>query len=235
MASAYAALYTATEDTVWLEKAINLGKESKKQFLSKIFLNERQGAGAEGSSDGRAFGYAIAAQTGLDLGAVTLEDEWYSWAQDLTTLLAEHFVTKDGRLMEVRKISQVVDIVYEDRRMTFDDSTAGQLRLNLHRLRALGFETPPALSPWLTSAPSFENYPIIFTDTMIAISHEWNHTLVKIGTDTPEDLANAARSLPLQLFVRRRENTSGVKVVLPDGSETSASQPDELKNLFKNK
>ncbi|MEP4079939.1 DUF255 domain-containing protein [Haloferula sp.] len=233
MVSAYASLYAATGDADWLEKALSLGKSAREQFLGNLFLNERPDGQPEGSSDGRAFSYAIAVQAGLDLGAVTIEDEWYSWAQDLTTLLAEHFVTEDGRLMEARKISQVVTIDYEDRLMVFDNSTAGQVRLNIQRLRALGYQTPPSLSAWLTSLPGIENFPIIFTDSMIAMSHEWNHTLIKVGKDTPENLTTAIRTLPIQVIARRRGDHDGVKVIAPDGSETIVTQPDEIKNLLK--
>jgi len=232
MASAYASLYTATGNSVWLEKAINLGKASRKHFLAARFLNERPDAEPEGSSDGRAFSYAVAIQAGIDLGAVTLEDDWLLWAQDLSTLLAENFVTDEGRLLEVRQVSQVIDIDYEDRMMIFDDSTVGLLRLNLQRLRALGFQTPPSLSGWLNSLPPIANFPIIFTDSLVATSHEWNHTMVKVGTNASEEMANAARTLPLQLFVRRRVDDSGVKILLQDDTEISASQPEDIKNLL---
>lgn len=234
MVSAYASLYASTGNSSWLEKAINLGQASRKHFLGNRFLNERPDAEPEGSSDGRAFSYAIAIQAGLDLGAVTLEDDWYSWAQNLSTLLAEHFVTKDGRLLEVREVSRVVEIDYEDRMMIFDDSTAGQLRLNLQRLGALGFQTPPSLSGWLNSLPPIDNFPIIFTDTLLAVSHEWNHTEIKIGTDAPKELADTARTLPLQLFVRRRDGTEGVRVLLQNDTEISATQPEDIKNLIQN-
>jgi hypothetical protein len=234
MASAYASLYTATKDASWLEKAISLGRASRKHFLSSRFLNERPDAEPEGSSDGRAFSYAIAIQAGLDLGAVTLEDEWLSWAQNLTTLLAENFVTKEGRLLEVRNVSQVVSIDYQDRMMIFDDSTAGQLRLNLKRLHALGFQTPPSLADWLDSIPPFEKFPIIFTDSLIATSHEWNHTLIKVGPDASDATTNTIRTLPLQLFVRRRETSEGVRVVLQDASEVIANQPEDIKKLIHN-
>jgi uncharacterized protein YyaL (SSP411 family) len=233
MVSCYAALYTATEDSSYLEKAIKLGKASREHFLKNRFLNERPDAEPEGSSDGRAFSYAVAVQAGLDLGAVTLEDEWYSWAQDLTTLLSEHFVTEQGRLMEVREVSKVVNIDYEDRMMVFDDSTAGLVRLNLQRLRAIGFQTPPALSPWLVSMPDLQKFPIVFTDSLIAISHEWNHTLVQIGPDAPEEVTNAVRTLPLQLFARRRMDSGGVKITFNDGREVEVDQADDIKSLLK--
>ena len=234
MVSAYASLYTATNDSIWLEKALKLGQASRKQFLSNRFLNERADAEPEGPSDGRAFSYAIAIQAGLDLGAITLEDEWFSWAQDLSTLLAENFVTDEGRLLEVRQVSQVVDIDYEDRMMIFDDSTAGQLRLNLKRLKALGFQTPPALAAWLNSLPPFDQYPIIFTDTMVAMSHEWNHTSIKVGSNTTEELTNASRTLPLQLFVRRRDQAPEVKILPQDGDEIIVEQVSEIEKLIGN-
>ncbi|MFC7337170.1 DUF255 domain-containing protein [Haloferula chungangensis] len=232
MVSAYASLYTATGDASYLEKAVKLGEASRKHFLKNRFLNERPDGEPEGASDGRAFSYAIAIQAGLDLGAITLEDDWYLWAQDLTTLLAENFVTKEGRLLEVRQVSQVVEIDYEDRMMVFDDSTAGQLRLNLQRLLALGFQTPPSLSAWLNSLPPIDNFPIIFTDSLIATAHEWNHLTVKLGRESPQELVDAVRTLPLQLFVRRREGSDGVTITLQNDTEISANTAEDIKNLI---
>ncbi|MGB6219835.1 DUF255 domain-containing protein [Haloferula sp.] len=234
MVSAYAALYAATKNPEWKEKAVALGKASRKQFLANLFLNERPDAEPEGASDGRAFSYAVAVQAGLDLGAITLEDEWYSWAQDLSTLLAEHFVTEDGRLLEVRKVSQVVDIDYEDRMMIFDDSTAGLVQLNLQRLKALGFRTPPALAAWLNSVPPVERFPIVFTDALLAISHEWNHSVINAGPTLSDELAEAITTLPLQLFVRRRGNSEGVTITPQEGPEISDATAADIEKLLNN-
>ena len=108
----------------------------------------------------------------------------------------------------------------------------GQLRLNLQRLKALGFQTPPALAAWLHSLPPFDEFPIIFTDTMVAISHEWNHTLIKVGSDSPEELTNASRTLPLQLFVRRRDKAPEVKIFSQDGEEIIVEQASEIEKLI---
>jgi hypothetical protein len=135
--------------------------------------------------------------------------------------------------VEVREVSKVVNISYEDRMMVFDDSTVGLVRLNLQRLRALGFQTPPTLSKWLSSVPHISKFPVVFTDSLLAISQEWNHTRIHVGSDTPVDLANAVRTLPLQVFVRRRDDSKGVRIISPDGSEIHADQPDDIINLLK--
>lgn len=235
MISAYAALFTATGDPQWRDKAVALGKISRTTFCASRFINELPNGTPDSMSDGRAFTYTIAAQAAIDLGAITIDDEWYLWALDLSTLLAEHFVTEDGRLVEVRSIAKVIDLDYENRIMIFDASTTGIVRLNLARLSALGFKTPPALKPWLTSMPPIEKAPIIFTDTLNAMSYHWSHSRVDVGPEASEDLFNAVCMLPLELFERRvqRDAADSVKVT-PFESETSLiTDPAAIPALIK--
>ncbi|MEM9236198.1 MAG: DUF255 domain-containing protein [Verrucomicrobiota bacterium] len=231
MISSYASLYAATGEAEWLENAINLGKACRAHFLKSRFLNERPDAEAEGMSDGRAFTYAIAVQAGLDLGDVTLEDEWNLWAHDLTTLLSEHFVSDDGRLLEVRSVSSVMDIDIENRVMVFDDSTAGLVRTNLQRLNALGFQTHPGLRPWLSPTPAISRFPIIYTDSIVASSLFWNHVSLRVGPDSPTTLVDEIRRLPLQLFIRRTDDGTGVRTITPEGDEKTLNDLEALKSL----
>lgn len=235
MVSAYAALYTATGDPQWQDKAIALGKNCRKAFGAARFLNERPGENPGKMSDARASTYAIACQASLDLGAVTLEDEWNLWGQDLITLMAENFISDDGRLVETRPESRVIDLAYSDRLMVFEESTAGMTRLNLSRLDALGFQIPPALHPWTVSLPKIEQFPIVHTDTLAALGHQAVRTRVAVQTGAPASLVEAVTTLPLERFERRmaRQPGNGAQISPVEGESRVVAEPAEIRALAK--
>lgn len=233
MVSAYAALYAATGDNEWRTKAVALGQLCRQSFGASRFLNERPGENPEEMSDGRALAYGIATRAALDLGAVTLDEEWYSWAQDLTTLLGEHFVTDDGRLIETRESARVIALTYEDRLMVFEDSTAGLARENLARLGLLGFQTPPALKPWTLSLPALHQFPIVHTDALDALAYETLGARVQVGPGTDAALRDAVTRLPLGRFARRADAAGdvGVEVTLPSGETLRPADPAAIEGL----
>lgn len=233
MISAYAALHTATGNPEWRDKAAALGQACRKAFGAARFLNERPGENPEKMSDGRAYAYAVASQAALDLGAVTLEDEWNLWAQDLSTLLAENFITEDGRLVETRAESRVISLTYSDRLMVFEESTAGLTRLNLSRLASLGFQIPPTLHPWTISLPPIAEFPIVHTDSIGAIAHATTRHRLAVGPDAPADLVTAVAQLPLTRFERRMNRRSGADVELmsPDGTTRTLAEVAEITAL----
>lgn len=237
MISAYAALYTASDDPAYRDKALTLGKKCRAAFGTSRFLNERPGDNPEEMSDGRALTYTLAAQAALDLGAITLEDEWYQWAGDMSTLLGENFLIDGNRLVETRETARVVDLNFEDRMMTFGESTAGMVRINLGRLRALGFQTTPALRPWVESLPNLQQYPIVHTDTLRALAMEGNQTVIIVGTQVPEEIQNHVASLPLECFERRHAANlgAGVELQSADGSRQSVDSLEQLRNLTQRK
>lgn len=234
MISAYASLFTATGETRYLEKAVALGKKCRSAFGTSRFLNERPGDNPEEMSDGRAFTYTMATQAALDLGSITLEDEWYQWARDMSTLLGEHFIIDGERLVETREPSRVVDLNFEDRVMTFGESTAGMIRINLVRLKALGFQIPPALRPWAESLPDLSRYPIIHTDVLRALALEHSQSIIVIGTDAPAELREFVSRLPLGCHERRMSDTlgKGAELRLVDGTRQSIDDLSQLKELI---
>ena len=233
MVSAYSALFTATGDRSYLDRALALGKKCRTSFAGSRFLNERPGESAEVMSDGRAFTYALATQAALDLGAVTLEDEWYQWARDMSTLLGEHFIIDGERLVEARESSRVVDLNFEDRVMTFGESTSGLLRVNLVRLGALGFQIPPALRPWAESLPDLRNYPIVHTDVLRALALETGSSTIIVGNKAPSEMRERVSALPLESYVRRDSETAGAAVELrgADGTRKTVTSLGELQAL----
>jgi uncharacterized protein YyaL (SSP411 family) len=234
MISAYAWLFTATGDEAWLTKAVALGERCREAFGGSRFLNERPGENPEEMSDGRAFTYALAITAALDLGAVTLDDAWNLWAQDLLTLLGENFVAESGKLVEARPEVRVIPISYEDRSMVFTESTAGLLAINLGRLRALGFETPPGLQSRIHALPPVHRRPIVHTDFIRSLALEFSRHTLAIGPEGPEPIRRRALTLPLESFERRASEAAGaaVRVTAPDGETTAVESADALEALI---
>jgi hypothetical protein len=119
--------------------------------------------------------------------------------------------------------------------MVFDDSTSGVVRSNLARLESLGFKTSPALDPWTTSLPPVDRAPIVFTDTLISMSHRWSSQRLNVGPGAPEPMAEAVARLPLELFERRRERQAGQRVerIAPDGEKSTLNDADAVRDLIR--
>jgi hypothetical protein len=234
MISAYAALFTATGDAAYRDKALGLGEKCRTAFGASRFLNERPGDNPEQMSDGRAFTYTLAAQAALDLGGITLEDEWYQWAQDMSTLLGENFLIDGERLVETREPARIVNLNFEDRLMVFGESTAGMVRINLGRLKALGFQTPPSLRPWTESLPDLKSYPIIHTDVVRALALEGSRAVVVAGTEAPGEIVGLISELPLECFERRSSQNlgEGVEVRDANGTRRSFSSTEEFREFI---
>lgn len=218
MIRAYCALFTATGDESWREKATALGARCKESFGRAEFLNERPGENPSPMSDCRAFTYALAARANLDLHAITLDDRWSQWATELMTLLSENFVSKEGRIYEARESASVVDIDYEDRAMVFGDSTSGTTRSTLQIFKKLGLRTPPKLEPWLTSLPEFDSNPVIYADTLESLMIDVTAPVLDIAA-TPAEVAAAATRLPLDTFIRRKSTAATSSVILASGEK----------------
>lgn len=235
MVTAYANLYAASGDEGLLEKATALATTARERFSDSRFLNERPGLGPEAMSDCRAFTYALAATAALDLAAVTLDDSWNLWAQDLMTLVGEHFVTGDGRLIEVRGVSKVIDLDLEDRVMVFDDSTAGLVRQVLSRLDSLGYQTPPALLHWRNSVPTDGlRVPVVFTDSIIALNHRLAGRSLRVGPDAGEGITALVRRLPILHVDRRADEEAAAQVlqVRPGNEPEALEDPAAVRALL---
>ncbi len=234
MVSVYAHLHAASGDPTFLDKAVKLAGTARESFSDSRFLNERPGGGPDSISDARAFTYVVAANASLDLAAVTLDDSWNLWAQDLLTLLGEHFIGDDGRLTEVRSAVEVIDLDLEDRLMVFDDSTAGLVRLAVSRLESLGYPVPPALHPWRDSVPlGAGNMPVIITDSLLAISRDLSRHSLRVGPQAEAALVDRVRRLPVYRFDRRRDEALGatIEMTRPDDSRVRLESVDAIREL----
>ncbi|MCW1916396.1 DUF255 domain-containing protein [Luteolibacter sp. GHJ8] len=231
MVSAYAALFTATGDPAWREKALRLAQRSRELFTSGDRLVEVSPATPAPVCAARAFTYALAIQAGLDLAEITLDENWRIWAGDMVSVTAESFVDKEGRLLEARPEASPLRFPVESRVMVFDDSTAGLMRMNLARLEALGQPPPPALAPWLRSLPAFTTVPVIFTDSILAASFSRSRMVVHLPRNASEEWKEAASRLPLDRIARKLSSASGPKSVGPGGTEIPLSAPADLETF----
>lgn len=228
MVSAYAALFTATGDSAWRDKALALARASRLAFSKGALLVEQGPTMPDTVCDARAFTYALAIQAALDLAEVTLDESWRVWAGDLATTTAENFVDADGRLVEVRPTATPLQLPLEDRVMLFDDSTAGLMRMNLARLLALDQPPPPTIAPWIRSLPAFTDYPVIFTDSLLATSFARSRAIIELPADPSPEWRDAACRLPLDRIARRIGKSTEARIVHPDGKSSPLANPADL-------
>ena len=231
MVSAYAALYTATDDASWKSKAVELAKKCRENFAKGDLLIEQNPPLPLSVCDARAFSYALAIQAALDLAEITLDDNWRIWAGDLATITAENFVTDEGMLLEARPETTLLKLPIEDRIMLFDDSTAGIMRMNLARLDALGQSPPPTIAPWLTSLPPIRNFPVVFTDSILATSFASSRIIIDLPENASSEWREAVSNLPLDRIARRIGNGENVTVTEADGSTSTLTEPSELQKF----
>jgi uncharacterized protein YyaL (SSP411 family) len=229
MVSAYAALFTATGEAAWRDKALALARSSREAFSADNLLVEQSKRPAA-VADARAFTYALAIQAALDLAEITLDESWRIWAGDLATLVAEQFLDGDGRLREARSASTLLQLPVEDRMMLFDDSTAGVMRMNLARLDALGQSPPPELLPLVQSLPPIADYPVVFTDSILATSFARSRVIVELPAGAAAEWREAAAKLPLDRIARRLGKGGTARVLLPDGSAVPVESPAALRD-----
>jgi uncharacterized protein YyaL (SSP411 family) len=225
------ALFAATGDPAWRDKAIALAKQSRQAFSASVLLVEQSPDVPAVVCDARAFTYALAIQAALDLAEITLDESWRIWAGDLATTVAEQFVDADGRLLEARPASTPLRLPVADRAMLFDDSTAGIMRMNLARLDALGQPPPPAIAPLLRSLPDFASYPVVFTDSILATSFARSRVIIELPATASAEWKEAASRLPLDRIARRIGKGATVIARQPDGSETPVATPADLPRL----
>jgi uncharacterized protein len=228
MISAYASLYTATGDEMWRNKAVQLAKNVRSTLMDGSLMLEFLSPSQPDIAKGRAFTYALAALAYLDLSEITLDPSWNQQASQVIDTLAERFV-RDGKLFENEADSYACTMAITDRGMVFGDSTAGLTRQALRRLSARNITVPPALQPWLSSLPDYKNYPVIFTDSFLAISQERTHVSLEIPANASPEWLKEATTLPLASFVRKIGIGSACQVKDAKGQTLTLGSPEELK------
>ncbi len=235
MASAYASAFAITGDETYRTKAVKLLERCRESFAVGPHLRTFATGADPAIGDGRAFLYALALQAVLDVAAITSDEKWYVWSEDLATTAAELF-TGNGFLKECPDEARLIDIPVTDLVMLFDDSTAGLISMAESRLAELDRPLVASFSELATPLPSYcLDRPVLHTDLILATVCRHLRLTVLIGTDVPADLKLAVERLPVRTIPRRIAPVDSlvpvgsVKLLLPDDRSVVISSPEELR------
>lgn len=235
VASAEASLFTATRDEAHRDRAVDLLRKVRAVFSDGRNLRCIPGSAADAVSIGRAFHYALAIQTSLDVLAITGDDEWLLWAEDLAAVSAEQFA-RDGHLFECPESAVVIDMPLADQAMWFDDSTAGLFAMAECRMASLGRPLMPRLAEVAGVWPeSVAARPVSRTDLLSSgLMKNYRWSMVE-GRAVPDELMAEIRRLPFRSMLReaadaRRGVPDGeVEIRWHDGESSAIKTVDELR------
>lgn len=221
MVMAYAEAYSTTGDEVWRKKAVDLLGKARAAFSDGPHLKVFPDHVPPTIGDGRAFVYGLSLQAALDVHAITLDDQWLDWSEDLATTAAEMF-TGNGFLKECPDDARLIDLPITDLVMLFDDSTAGMVSSAECRLAVLGRPLVASFSELAIPLPTYTvDRPVLHTDLLQATVMRHYPSTVLLGKDLPPELLAAVCQLPPRSVIRRNaldgeEVPAGaVKVLLP--------------------
>lgn len=203
MVCAYAAAFAATGDATYREKAITLIQKSRETFGvgARIRMFSKDTPPSIGA--GRAFIYALAMQASLDVAAITSDEQWLVWAEDLATSATELFTAKDF-LKECPDDAKIIDVPVTDLVMLFDDSTAGLVSMAECRLAEIGRPLVQSFSALATPMPTYIlEKPVLHTDLLLATLARHYKMVVIMGEDLSPALKLAVEQLPLRVVQRR--------------------------------
>jgi uncharacterized protein len=234
MVSAYVAAFGVTGEEVYREKAVALLQRCREHFAVGARLRLFTRDAPESLVAGRAFLYALALQSVLDVAAITSDDQWLVWSEDLATTAAELF-TGNSFLHECPEGARLIDIPVTDLVMLFDDSTAGLVSSSEIRLAELGRPLVESFSELATPLPTYTlDRPILHTDLMLATLARHFKITVILSPDATPELKNAVQRLQARV-IHRRIATEGdavppasAKVLLPGGAQVVVDTPQAL-------
>lgn len=239
MVSAYAAAFEATGDETYREKAVALLLRARETFAAgpdlRVFATETPPSlGA-----GRAFLYALAIQAILDVAAITSDEQWLTWSEDLATTAVEGF-TGDQFLKECKDDAALIDLPVTDLVMLFDDSTAGLVSMAECRLAEIGRPLVADFSELATPLPTYAlDRPVLHTDLLLAaVARHYKVTAV-YAADVPPALKLAVERLPLRMVQRRAARPAdgvpagAVKILLGEKQESRiVTTPEALQEAL---
>lgn len=203
MVSAYATAFGVTGDAAYRDKAVALLEKSRSAFSDgpRLRLFAKTAPGFIG--EGRAFLYGLALQAALDVSAITSDEQWLVWSEDLATAAAELFTAADF-LKECPDDAMIIDLPVTDLVMLFDDSTAGLISFAECRLAARERPLVESFSELATPLPTYAvDRPILHTDLLQAtIARHFGITVIS-GPEISPELKLAIERLPLRMIQRR--------------------------------
>lgn len=239
MVSAYAAAFTATGDNAWRLKAVELLNHSRNAFSDGSLLRAYPAAEHLANIEARAFVYAVAIQSILDIVDITSDHSWLDWGDNLATIMTENFA-RDGFLREATEKSSVINLPMTDLIMLFEDSTIGLLNFAECRLAARNRPLMRELRELAGVLPvSAVDYPVQHTDIVQSfLARHYSFTVIHNQKTSP-DLISHIERLPIRMFHRRLANDGdnlppgGCLLLRPDSPDPILiSNPAELENAL---
>jgi len=234
MVSAYAAAFGATGEAKFREKAVSLLERARKAFSVGPRLRIFSKDAPDSIGAGRAFLYALALQSVIDVATITSDEHWLYWSEDLATSAAELF-TSNEFLKECPDDAKLIDVPVTDLMMLFDDSTAGLVSSAECRLAELGRPLVTSFSELATPMPVYAlDRPVLHTDLMLAILARHYHVTVVLGADVAPALKLAAERLQMRVIQHRAARpddqvpAGSIKVLLPQGESRIVTTPEAL-------
>jgi len=215
MVSAYAAAFCATGDESYREKAVALLQRARDAFSDGPYLRVFATETPPSLGAGRNFLYALAMQAVLDVAAITSDESWLVWSEDLATIAAELFTGED-LLKECPDDAMLIDLPITDLMMLFDDSSAGLVSMAECRLAEIGRPLVTSFSKLATPLPVYtKDRPVLHTDLLLAtLARHYSVTAI-YGKDLAPEMKLAIERLPMRQ-VQRRPALAGEEV--PAGS-----------------
>lgn len=238
MVSAYAAAFTATGEERYREKAVALLKKCREAFGVGPRLRVFSQDTAAPLGAGRAFLYALALQSVLDVSSITSDEQWLVWSEDLATTAAEMF-TGNGFLKECPDDAKIVDLPVTDLVMLFDDSTAGLVSAAESRLAEIGRPLVASFSELATPMPTYAmDRPVLHTDLLLATLVRHYKVTILMGEGISQDMKQALERLPMRTVQRRPAKPTeavaagSVKILLADDIVKEATTVEALQQVL---
>lgn len=235
-AAAYAALFTASGQDSYKEKALATMKAFRQSFHASEIMQSYPQSAYPATTDARAGLLANAAQVALDLYDITLDDWWLTYTDQLfAMLIKDHLI--EGWLEETPPSSRFINLPIYDRSMIFDQSTSGMMKQNVARVLLLDRKVDEKLlSACLLSHQEINVSPVIHTDYLLGLLYQHNYTIVTAPADAPEALRRALALVPTRVAARKvvaaGSTPSGLLISRPGQPDLTITTPDELSALF---
>ncbi len=234
MVSAYAAAFSATGEEKYREKAVALLEKAKDSFSEGPKLRLFSQTTSSSIGGGRAFLYGVALQAAIDVSAITSEEKWLVWSEDLASTAAELF-TGNQFLKECPADAQIIDLPVTDLVMLFDDSTAGLISFVECRMSDRERPLVPSFSELATPLPDYiARRPVLHTDLLQAsIARDFKVSVI-CGTGLSPAMKLAVERLPIRMVQRRPAKPAdavpagSVKVSFSSGETRTLSSPESL-------
>jgi uncharacterized protein YyaL (SSP411 family) len=238
MVSAYAAAFGVTGDEKFRKKAVDLLEQGRGAFSDGPRLRVFSQTAPASVGAGRAFIYGLALQAAIDVSAISSEDKWLVWAEDLATTSAELFTAAEF-LKECPDIAKIIDLPVTDLIMLFDDSTAGLISFAECRLAERGRPLVENFSRLAIPLPTYSvDRPILHTDLLQAtIAREFKVTVIS-SADIPLEIKAAIERLPLRMVQRRAATPQDgipagqVKILLSNDQSLLVSSLQDLQEAL---